>query len=327
MQNCIILITVYNISEAVEMIRDIQDEIIRIKKENDICILAHSYQGHEILEVADFVGDSYKLSVDASKVTNKNILFCGVHFMAETAKMLSPDKRVFLANPLAGCPMAEQMEPEMIEQIKKREPDRKVVAYINTTAALKTVCDVCVTSSSAVKIVKAMDDKKLLFIPDCNLGSFVQKACPDKDIMLLNGGCPVHAAVTAEEVAEAKALHPNAKLLVHPECRPAVSEQADYAGSTSGIINYAKSSDAKEFIIGTEISIAEHLQYECPEKRFYILSKKIVCPNMKLTTLSEVYNSARSIASGDGEAFEIIMSDELIAKARVCIDEMLRLGG
>ena len=315
------------LTEAFIMIRDVQDEIIRLKKENDICILAHSYQGHEIVEVADYVGDSYKLSVDASKVTNRNILFCGVHFMAETAKMLSPDKRVYLANPLAGCPMAEQMDAAMISAIKEREPDRKVVAYINTTAELKTVCDVCVTSASAVKIVSAMEDKKLLFIPDCNLGAFVQKACPDKDIMLLNGGCPVHAAVTEEEAREAKSLHPKALLLVHPECRPAVSELADYVGSTSGIIKYAKGSDGKEFIIGTEISIIEHLQYECPDKRFYALSKKIVCQNMKLTTLSEVYNSVRSIAADDGEAFEIKMSDELISKARVCIDEMLRLGG
>ncbi|MBR6045317.1 MAG: quinolinate synthase NadA [Ruminococcus sp.] len=308
-------------------IKDIQQEIIRLKEENDVCILAHSYQEHEILEVADFTGDSYKLSVDASKVTNKNILFCGVHFMAETAKMLSPDKRVYLANPMAGCPMAEQMDPEMISALKVKEPDRKVVAYINTTAALKTVCDVCVTSASAVKIVSAMEDKKLLFIPDCNLGAFVQKACPDKDIMLLNGGCPVHAAVTADEVAEAKAKHPEALVLVHPECRPAVSEQADYVGSTSGIMKFAKESDAREFIIGTEISIVEHLQFECPDKRFYALSKKIVCPNMKLTTLPEVYNSMLSISKNDGEAFEILMDDELIAKARVCIDEMLRLGG
>ncbi|MBR6101533.1 MAG: quinolinate synthase NadA [Ruminococcus sp.] len=309
------------------MIKDIQQEILRLKAENDVCILAHSYQAHEILEVADFTGDSYKLSVDASKVTNKNILFCGVHFMAETAKMLSPDKRVYLANPIAGCPMAEQMDPEMISKIKEKEPGRKVVAYINTTAALKTVCDVCVTSASAVKIVKAMEDKKLLFIPDCNLGSYVQKQCPDKDIMLLNGGCPVHAAVTAEEAREAKALHPDAPLLVHPECKPAVVELADHVGSTSGIVKFAKESSAKEFIIGTEISIAEHLQYECPDKRFYILSKKIICPNMKLTTLMDAYNSLVSISRDDGEACEILMDDELIAKARVCIDEMLRLGG
>lgn len=306
------------------MIKDIQQEILRLKEEKDICILAHSYQAREIVEIADFTGDSYKLSVDASNVRSKNILFCGVHFMAETAKMLSPDKHVFLANPLAGCPMAEQMEPEMIETLKKQEPDRKVVAYINTTANLKSVCDVCVTSSSAVKIVKAMDAEKILFIPDCNLGSFVQKNVPEKDIKLLQGGCPVHAAVDPDEVKQAKKLHPNALVLVHPECVPGVSEQADYVGSTSGIINFAKNSDAAEFIIGTEISIAEHLQYECPGKKFYILSKKILCPNMKLTTLMDVYNSCVGI--DNGEAFEIEMTDEEISSARVCIDEMLRLG-
>ena len=305
----------------------IQQEIARLKAEKDICILAHSYQGHEIIETADFTGDSYKLSVDASKVTNKNIVFAGVHFMAETAKMLSPDKNVYLANMSAGCPMAEQMEPEMIEAIKAREPDRKVVAYINTTAALKTVCDVCVTSSSAVKIVSAMEDKKILFIPDINLGSYVQKKCPDKDIMLLKGGCPVHAAVLPEEAKEARAAHPGALLLVHPECVPAVAEQADLVGSTSDIINFAKKSDAKEFIIGTEMSIAERLQFECPDKRFYLMSKKILCPNMKMTNLMDVYNVCKAIGTDEAKQNEIVMSDELIAKAKVCIDEMLRLGG
>lgn len=306
-------------------IRDIQEEILRLKKEKDICILAHSYQAKEIVEIADITGDSYKLSVEASKVHNKNILMCGVHFMAETAKMLSPDKNVYLANMNAGCPMAEQMEPDMIAALKAMEPDRKVVCYINTTAALKTVCDVCVTSSSAVKIVKNMDADKILFIPDCNLGSFVQEACPDKDIKLLQGGCPVHASVTKADLEAAKAAHPNAKVLVHPECIPAVTKQADYAGSTSGIMNYASESDAKEFIIGTEISIAEHLQYKFPDKEFYILSKKILCPNMKMTTLMDVYKSCKGIGCGGGN--EIIMSDEEISAARVCIDEMIRLGG
>ena len=248
------------------MIRDIQRRIIELKQEKDICILAHSYQAKEIVEIADITGDSYKLSVQAAKVNNKNIIMCGVHFMAETAKMLSPDKHVYLANRQAGCPMAEQMDAEMISAIKAKEPDRKVVCYINTTAALKEVCDVCVTSSSAVKIVKNMDAKKILFIPDCNLGSFVQKACPDKDIKLLQGGCPTHARVTKAELDEAKRLHPNALVLVHPECRPEVTEQADYAGSTSGIMDFAAKSDAKEFIIGTEISIAEHLQYRYPTR-------------------------------------------------------------
>ena len=306
------------------MVKDIQEKILKLKKEKDVYILAHSYQGMEITEIADTVGDSFKLSVDAQKASAKNLLMCGVHFMAETAKMLSPDKRVFLANRLAGCPMAEQMDPEMIKKMKLEEPDRKVVAYINTTAELKAVCDVCVTSSSAVKIVKNMDADKILFIPDCNLGTYVKEQVPEKDIKLLKGGCPVHAAVTVKDLEEAKALHPNALVLVHPECIPEVSARADYVGSTSGIIDFAKASDAKEFIIGTEISIAEFLQYECPEKEFYILSKKIVCQNMKLTTLMDVYKSLLGI--DNGEAFEIQMTDEQIAKARVCIDEMIRLG-
>lgn len=306
-------------------IKDIQTEIIKLKKETNTAILAHSYQGREIIEIADFTGDSYKLSVDAKGVDADNILFCGVHFMAETAKMLSPDKRVFLANSLAGCPMAEQMEAEFIQRIKEQEPDRAVVAYINTTASLKAVCDVCVTSSSALKIVRAMDAEKILFIPDCNLGDYVKRNVPEKDIKLLQGGCPVHASVTVSDLENAKKLHPNALVLVHPECIPAVTQQADYAGSTSGIMNYAKKSDAKEFIIGTEISIVEHLQYECPEKKFYPLSKKIVCPNMKLTTLMDVYNSFKGI--NNGEAFEIHMTDEQINSSRRCIDEMIRLGG
>ena len=306
-------------------IKDIQTEIIKLKKETNTAILAHSYQGREIIEIADFTGDSYKLSVDAKGVDADNILFCGVHFMAETAKMLSPDKRVFLANSLAGCPMAEQMEAEFIQRIKEQEPDRAVVAYINTTASLKAVCDVCVTSSSALKIVRAMDAEKILCIPDCNLGDYVKRNVPEKDIKLLQGGCPVHASVTVSDLENAKKLHPNALVLVHPECIPAVTQQADYAGSTSGIMNYAKKSDAKEFIIGTEISIVEHLQYECPEKKFYPLSKKIVCPNMKLTTLMDVYNSLKGI--NNGEAFEIHMTDEQINSSRRCIDEMIRLGG
>lgn len=306
------------------MIKDVQEKILKLKKEKDICILAHSYQAREIVEIADFVGDSFQLSRVAQKAPNANILFCGVHFMAETAKMLSPEKHVYLANSEAGCPMAEQMEPEMIEAIKKQDPERKVVAYINTTAKLKSVCDVCVTSSSAVKIVKAIEDEKILFIPDCNLGSFVQKEVPEKDIKLLQGGCPVHAAVTLEDLMAAKAKHPNALVLVHPECVPAVAEKADYVGSTSGIMDFAKESDAEEFIIGTEISIAEHLQYELPNKKFYILSKKIICPNMKMTTLMDVFNSCEGIDCGG--AFEIKMTDEEIKSARVCIDEMLRLG-
>ena len=302
-------------------IAQLQQEIIRLKKEKDVCILAHSYQAREICEIADYTGDSYKLSVDASKVQNKNILMCGVRFMAETCKLLSPEKTVLLAQPMAGCSMADQMDKELIAQVKENYPGYTVVAYINTTASLKTICDVCVTSSSAVKIVGKIPNKDILFIPDCNLGAFVAAQCPDKNIKLLNGGCPIHASVTADDVKSAKALAPDAELLVHPECVPAVCAMADYVGSTSGIMDYAVKSDKKEFIIGTEISIAEHLQYMCPDKRFHILSLKLICPNMKATTLVDVYNC---LAGCGGE--EIKLDDDTIRDARRCIDEMIRLG-
>ena len=306
-------------------IRELQDKIIKLKKETNTAILAHSYQASEIVEIADYTGDSYKLSVDASKIDADNILFCGVHFMAETAKMLSPQKRVFLANGNAGCPMAEQMDRDYIAKIKEQEPDRTVVAYINTTASLKTVCDVCVTSSSALRIVQALDSKKILFIPDCNLGGWVKNQLPEKDIMLLKGGCPAHAAITVNDVMKAKSEHPDALFLVHPECVPDVVALADYSGSTSGIMDYVKKSDRAEFIIGTETSISEHLQYEYPYRKFYPVTKDLVCKNMKLTTLPDVYNTL--LGMDNGEAFEILMDDKLIADARKCIDEMIRLGG
>ncbi len=304
------------------MLKDIQAEILRLKKENDICILAHSYVAHEILEVADFTGDSYALALKAKDVKQKTVLMVGVRFMAETVKILCPDKKVLLAHSQAGCPMAEQMDKAMISEIRKEHPEYTVVAYINTTASLKTVCDVCVTSSSAVNIVKKIEGKDILFIPDCNLGSFVKQEIPEKNVTLLNGCCPIHASVEEEEVLEAKKAHPEALLLVHPECKPCVAKHADYIGSTAGIMKFAKESDQKEFIIGTEMSIAEHLQYECPDKKFYVLSKKLICRDMKLSTLMDVYNVVR----GEG-GFEIELDEDTITKARHCIDEMIRLGG
>ncbi|MBR6385568.1 MAG: quinolinate synthase NadA [Ruminococcus sp.] len=311
-------------------VHELQEKILKLKKETNTAILAHSYQAREIVEIADYTGDSYKLSVDATKTNADNILFCGVHFMAETAKMLSPEKRVFLANKNAGCPMAEQMDRELISQIREQDPERTVVAYINTTASLKTVCDVCVTSSSALKIVKAIENDKILFIPDCNLGSWVKKQLPEKDIKLLHGGCPTHAAVTVAEVKKIKEEHPDALFLVHPECVPEVVALADYIGSTSGIMDFARKSEYKKFIIGTETSIAEHLQYECPEKIFYPVTKDIVCRNMKITTLPDVYNALVRISDNNSPEYnscEIIMEQDLISQARKCIDEMIRLGG
>ncbi len=302
-------------------IKDIQNQILELKKEKDICILAHCYQSPEILEVADFTGDSFALSVKASQVQNKTVIMCGVRFMAETVKILSPDKKVILSNPTAGCPMAEMMSKDDIAQVKEQYPDYTVVAYINTTSELKTICDVCVTSSSALEICKKIDNDNILFIPDCNLGDWIAKQLPEKNFKLLNGGCPTHARMSAQDVKNAKALYPNAEVLVHPECKPEVVALADYAGSTTGIMDYAKKSSAKEFIIGTENSIVTHLQLECADKKFYPLSKHCICENMKATTLVDVLNCCKGTF---GE--EIVLDEEIYKGAKRCIDEMIRLG-
>lgn len=302
-------------------LKDIQNEILKLKKEKDICILAHCYQTPDIVEIADFVGDSFALSVEASKVKNKTVIMCGVRFMAETVKILSPEKTVYLANPNAGCPMAEMMDKELIEQVKKQYPDYTVVAYINTTSELKTVCDVCVTSSSALKICNSLDNDKILFIPDRNLGSYIAKQMPNKEFKLLSGGCPTHARMSASDVKKAKAEHPNALFLVHPECVEEVVEMADYVGSTTGIMNYAKNSDAKEFIIGTENSIVSHLQLSCPDKMFYPLSNDLICHNMKITTIVDVLNCVKGIS---GE--EIVLDEDVRLGAKRCIDKMIELG-
>ncbi len=302
-------------------IHEYQKKILQLKKEKDICILAHSYQAREITEIADFTGDSFQLSIQAKNAPQSTVLMCGVRFMAETVKLLSPQKTVLLANPTAGCPMAEQMDKELIEAVKMQYPDYTVVAYINTTAELKTICDVCVTSSSAVKIVRKLSNKNILFIPDCNLGGYVAKKVPEKNLKLLHGGCPIHVRVSSADVKAAKQAHPNAEVLVHPECKPDVLALADFIGSTSAIMEHAKASEKSEFIIGTEISIAGHLSYQCPGKRFYPLSKNLICPNMKATSLVDVYR----VVSGKSRD-EILLDEETIKKARVCIDRMIELG-
>lgn len=302
-------------------VKEIQEEILKLKKEKDICILAHAYQNREIIEVADFTGDSFALSVKAQNVPQKTVIMCGVRFMAETVKILSPEKTVILSNPTAGCPMAEQMDKELISQVKEQFPDYTVVAYINTTTDLKTVCDICVTSSSALKICKNINNDKILFIPDCNLGDWIRKQVPEKEFKLLNGGCPTHAKISASEVDKAKALHPNALLLVHPECKPEVVEKADYVGSTTGIMKFAEESENKEYIIGTENSIVTNLQLQCPDKMFYPLSKDCICSNMKATTIVDLLNCCKGTF---GE--EIELDEETRLKAKACIDKMIEMG-
>ena len=271
-------------------VKELQNEIVRLKEEKGFCILAHAYQGQEICEIADYVGDSYGLSVEAAADARENVIMCGVRFMAETCKILSPDKKVFLPNPLAGCLMADQYDAAAVRKLREENPGHAVVAYINTSTEMKTEADVCVTSSSAVEICSELEADKILFIPDPNLGAYVSKAVPEKEFKLVPGGCPRHAAITEEEVIKAKKLHPEALVLVHPECSPEVVKHADYVGSTTGIMKYAKESPEREFIIGTENSIVEHLQYDAPDKVFRPLSVNLTCIDMKVTTLMDVYN-------------------------------------
>ncbi|MDE6104589.1 MAG: quinolinate synthase NadA [Clostridia bacterium] len=304
------------------MSQDIKERILKLKAEEDVCILAHSYMSEEVCSVADFVGDSYALSVKAKTAPQSTVIMCGVRFMAETVKMLSPQKKVILSNPKAGCAMAEQFDREVIEQVKKLYPDYAVVAYVNTTTELKTVADVCVTSSSAVKICRALPEKNILFIPDINLGTYVKEQVPEKNFKLLSGGCPTHARIEQADVLKVKAAHPNALFLVHPECRPEVVALADYVGSTSGIMDFAEKSDKEEFIIGTENSIVEHLQAKCPDKKFYPLSENLVCGNMRLTILADVL----ACLEGTGGE-EIVLDENVRLKAVKCIERMIELGG
>lgn len=303
------------------MIREVQDSILKLKKEKNLAILAHSYQSTDILEIADFRGDSYQLSVIAQTLDCDTIIMCGVRFMAETLKMLSPEKKVILPVEVATCPMAEQISPQRVLEFKKQNPTYKVVAYINTTAELKAVCDVCVTSSSALKIVGNLDTNDILFIPDKNLGSYIKEQLPHKNIVLWDGCCPIHDSITVEECLEAKKRYPNAKVLMHPELPKEILAFADLVGSTSAIINYALEHD-DECIIGTEKSIADYLSLVKPEGKFHPLSKNLMCPDMRITTITDVY---KAMLGAGGE--EIILDEQLRLDAKKPIDEMIRLGG
>lgn len=300
------------------MLRSIQEEIERLKKETDTAILAHSYQSPSVLEVADEVGDSFALSTVAKDLPQKNVIMCGVRFMAETVKVLSPEKRVFLANPVASCAMAQMIKPQDIIDYRKNHPDVVVVCYVNTTTDVKAVCDVCVTSSSAVKIVSKID-KPILFVPDKNLGSFIKKSFPQKDITLWNGYCPVHNGVTVEDVLKTKELYPNAKVAMHPELPGEVLEYADYIGATSGIIKFAEGCE-DDVIVGTEKSIGDFLSIKFTERKFPVMSKNLICPDMRITNLGDVLRTLK----GDGH--EIFVDEQVRINAKKSIDKMIELG-
>ena len=275
---------------------EMQQKILQLKKEKDFCILAHTYESHDILEIADFTGDSFALSRKATGVSQKNVLMCGVRFMAETVKLLSPEKRVVIASADAGCPMAEQFTRADVEAWRREHPHALVVAYVNTTTDIKRACDYCVTSASAVNIVsKLPDDKEILFIPDKNLGSYVAKKLPSKKLVFWNGGCPVHNAITPEELYAAKALHPDALVLTHPECEEEVRALSDYLGSTQEIIAYAQRSEEEEFIICTEDGVEFALNGIGGGKRFYFPAPRPRCMDMKLSTPEGVLRALKTL--------------------------------
>lgn len=266
------------------------NEIEKIKKEKKAVILAHNYQRPEVQDIADFVGDSLELSTKARDTDAKIIIFCGVHFMAETAKILSPEKKVILPRMDAGCPMADMVTSEGLQELKSQHPDYKVVTYVNSSADVKAISDSCCTSSNAINIVKNIESDKIIFVPDRNLAHYVSRYVK-KEIIPWQGFCPTHERLDVKDILEKKKDYPSAKVLVHPECKPEVVDIADRALSTSGIIKFCHDDDSKTFIIGTEMGILHRLQKENPYKKFILASDRLVCPNMKLTRLEDVYKA------------------------------------
>lgn len=296
-----------------------QDDINRLKIEKDAVIVAHTYQIGEVQEIADLVGDSYALAKYCANQEKQIIVFCGVDFMAESAKILAPDKTVLLPERQAGCPMAQMVSAEGLKALKQKHPDAAVVTYINSSAEVKAESDVIVTSSNALKVIKALNRKKIIFAPDKNLGSYVAKMIPEIEVILWSGFCPTHHKIKPDEVAQIKEKHPDALLLVHPECTPEVLEYADFVGSTKEIIEYATKSENKKFIIGTEMGVLHPLQRDNPDKTFYLMAAGLVCPNMKKTSLDSVLNCLKT------GYYEMIVPEDVALKARRALDRMLEL--
>ena len=301
------------------MTNQLSEKILKLKKEKNAIILAHLYQSPEIQEIADYVGDSYYLSQVARDAKEDLIIFCGVKFMAESAKVLSPEKTVILPAPNAGCPMADMAEVEDVEEMIKKYPDAFKVCYINSSYEVKALCDASVTSSSALNIIKNIPNKQILFLPDQNLGGYISEFFPEKEFILWRGFCPTHHRITAEDIIKAKEEHPNVKVLSHPECSKEVRDLSDYIGSTSGIINYATECEDKEFIIATEEGVLHQLKKKNPDKKFYF-PEVMVCPNMKKTSLQDVYDAL------DGKKEEVILDEEIRKKALTSLENMHKLG-
>lgn len=298
---------------------NIINEIKKLKKEKNAVILAHYYVCDEVQEIADFVGDSYYLSKKATEVSESMIVFAGVKFMGESAKILNPEKTVVMVDGKADCPMAHMVTPEKIKEVRSKYDDLAVCCYINSTAEIKAHSDVCVTSSNALKIVKSLPNKNIFFIPDGNLGRYIAEKVTDKNFIFNDGYCPVHVKITRQDIINKKKEYPNAKVLIHPECTPDAVELADYAGSTAGIIDYATKSHCDEFIIATEKGVLYELRNKNPEKKFYTVNDSQICPDMKYVTLEKIKNVIENTEN------VVELSEKMSEGAKKALDEMLRL--
>ncbi len=296
-----------------------KNRIAELKKEKNAVILAHYYVDGAVQEIADYVGDSYYLAEVATKVLADTIIFCGVSFMGESAKLLNPAKRVLMADDTADCPMAHMVDLDRIAQVREQYPDVAVVCYVNSTAEIKAHSDVCVTSSNALKIVKKLPNHDIYFIPDHNLGDYIAKQVPEKHFILNDGFCHVHTSIERDSLLEAKRLHPTAKVLSHPECREDILAESDYIGSTSQIIDYATASKEQEFIICTEMGVFYELAQKNPDKKFYSVGHRQFCPNMKKIRLESVVEALESDAEG------VILDAQLSARAKLPLERMLEL--
>lgn len=296
-----------------------KDKINKLKKEKNAVILAHYYAPSQVQEISDYVGDSFYLAKIAKSCTADKIVFCGVSFMGESAKILNPDKKVLMPDFTADCPMAHMVSKEKIAQLRKEYRDLAVVCYINSTAELKCMSDVCVTSSNAVKIVKSLPNKNIFFIPDRNLGRFVAEQVPQKNIIINDGCCPIHAVITEEQINFEKVKHPDALILTHPECESGVLALSDYIGSTADIISFAQNSDCAEFIVCTEHGVEYKLKSDNPNKQFYFPNPCPCCKDMKLNTLEGIIDVLEK------EENEVMISDDIRVNALKPLEKMLEL--
>lgn len=300
-------------------LNELQQQILKLKKEKNALVLAHYYVPLEVQDIADAVCDSFAMAKLAKDAKERIIVICGVTFMAESAKLLSPDKKVLLPVLEAGCPMADMVTPEDITRLRTEYPNAKVMCYVNSSAAVKAESDICCTSSSALELAEKMEGDEFIFVPDKNLGAFVAEKVPNKQFHMHNGYCPVHDKITAEDVLAAKKAHPDGLFLVHPECPKAVLELADFIGSTAEILDFARSTDAKTLIIGTECEITARLKRELPDKDIHSVAAEFVCETMKYVTLQKVYDALSE------EKHEITLDDTVSAAARKCLDLMVSI--